>query len=98
MKKIILLAAFGVAGLVSAKGAVENKVESKGTAKVAFELCGVMVTYFDAQGRPYDQKWFTSDQPNLTSCMAYQSSVITNLRSQGFTVEQSQTDVSTGVN
>ncbi|WP_449398887.1 hypothetical protein [Chryseobacterium wanjuense] len=30
MKKIILLAAFGIAGLVSAKGNVEKKVNSKG--------------------------------------------------------------------
>ncbi|PIF47041.1 hypothetical protein CLU96_4087 [Chryseobacterium sp. 52] len=94
---MILLATLGIAGLMNAKGSVEKKTET-GKIKIAFELCGVMVTYFDTQGRPYDQKWFTSDQPNLTSCMAYQAGVIANLRSQGYRVEKTQTEATTDVN
>ncbi|WP_223559584.1 hypothetical protein [Chryseobacterium lathyri] len=98
MRKIILLAAFGVAGLMGAKETVENKIETKGSAKVAFELCGVMVTYFDAQGKMYDQKWFTSDQPTLSACQSYQDGVISNLQSQGYRVEKAATGASTDVN
>ncbi|QIY89641.1 hypothetical protein [Chryseobacterium gallinarum] len=65
---------------------------------VAFQLCGVMVTYFDAQGKPYDQKWFTSDQPTLTACQSYQDGVIVNLQSQGFRVQKATTEVSTDLN
>lgn len=99
MKKIILLAAFGVAGLMGAKETVENKIESKESAEVTFQLCGVMVTFYNAEGKMYDQQWFTSDQPNLTSCMAYQAGVIADLREKGFRVEQQQqTEISTDVN
>ncbi|SFM99733.1 hypothetical protein SAMN05421594_0226 [Chryseobacterium oleae] len=94
MKKIILLAAFGVAGLMGAKESVENKFENKQSAKVAFDLCGVLVTYYNADGQPTGQQWFTSDQPNLTSCMAYQAGVIADLRSKGYIVQQ-QTEPTT---
>lgn len=88
MKKIILVAAFGVAGLMGAKETIENKIECKGNAKVTFELCGVLVTYYNAQGQPTGQQWFTSDQPTLTACMAYQAGVIADLRSKGYIVSQ----------
>ncbi|WP_353145688.1 hypothetical protein [Chryseobacterium sp.] len=87
MKKLILLATIGVAGLVSAKGTIEYKIELK-TSKVTFQLCGVMVTYYNSSGQVTGQKWFTSDQPNLNSCMAYQAGVIADLRAQGFNVKQ----------
>jgi hypothetical protein len=86
MKKLILLATIGVAGLVSAKGTLENKVEKK-TVKVAIQLCGVMVTYYNSSGQATGQQWFTSDQPNLNSCMAYQAGVIADLRSKGYNVK-----------
>lgn len=87
MKKLLLLAAFGVAGLASAKGATENKVETK-TARISIQLCGVMVTYFDSNGNPTGQKWFTSDQPTFAACQSYQDGVISKLQSQGFRVEK----------
>lgn len=86
MKKLILIATMGVAGLVSAKSTSETKVEKK-TAKVAFQLCGVMVTYYNSSGEPTGQQWFTSDQPNLNSCMAYQAGVIADLKSKGYNVK-----------
>jgi len=97
MRKILILAAFGVAGLVSANGKSERKPEIK-HAKVVFQLCGVMVTYYNSAGRVTDQKWFTSDQPTLNSCMAYQAGVIANLRSQGYNVQQQQAQLSNSIN
>lgn len=97
MRKIILLAAFGVAGLMGAKETVENKIETKGSAKVAFELCGVLVTYYNADGQPTGQQWFTSEQSTLTACMAYQAGVIANLKASGYNVKQ-QTEASTDLN
>jgi hypothetical protein len=97
MKKLILIATIGVAGFVSAKGTLETKVEKK-AAKVAFQLCGITVTYFDAQGRPYDQKWYTSDQPTLSACQAYQDGVIASLKNQGFRVEKAAVGASTDLN
>ncbi|PIF46184.1 hypothetical protein CLU96_3207 [Chryseobacterium sp. 52] len=97
MKKMILLAAFGVAGLMGAKETVENKVESN-SAKAVFQLCGVIVTYYNSQNEVIDQKWFTSEQPDLTSCMAYQAGVIANLRSQGYNVKSQAEEASTDVN
>ena len=92
MKKIILLAAFGVAGLVSAKGTIENKVEIK-FEKIevgsAFQLCGVTVTFYNSLGEITGQQLYTSDQPNLDSCLTYQSGVIADLRAQGYRVEMS---------
>ncbi len=88
MKKIILMAALGVAGLVSAKGAVESKTVKGKKATVAFQLCGVTVTFYNSMGQITGQQMYTSDQPNLTSCMAYQSGVIANLRAQGYRVQQ----------
>lgn len=97
MKKIILFAAFVVAGLMGAKETVENKIEAKGGAKIAFQLCGVMVTYYNADGQPTGQQWFTSDQPNLNSCLAYQAGIISDLKAKGYNVKQ-QTGVSTNSN
>ncbi|MCJ7934781.1 MAG: hypothetical protein MUW56_14420 [Chryseobacterium sp.] len=95
MKKVILIAAFGAAGFVGAKP-TDVKIVKK--AQVVFQLCGVMVTYFDSQGRPYDQKWFTSDQSSLSACQSYQDGVIANLKSQGFRVEKAATGASTDLN
>jgi len=95
MKKIFLVAAFSAAGFMNANGTVENKFDAQKSteqkeALVAFQLCGVMVTYFNSQGQPTGQTWFTSDQPNLNSCMAYQAGVIADLRSQGYNVKALQ--------
>ncbi|WP_315058865.1 hypothetical protein, partial [Chryseobacterium indoltheticum] len=54
MKKILVLAAFGAAGLISAKSAVEIKTETKTKAKTEVkaetkspkQTCGVVVTYY----------------------------------------------------
>ncbi|EQB90904.1 hypothetical protein [Elizabethkingia anophelis] len=53
----------------------------------SFQLCGVIVTYYDSYGQPYDQKWFTSDQPTLADCQSYQTGVIADLQKQGYRVE-----------
>ncbi|MDR6159356.1 hypothetical protein QF023_002872 [Chryseobacterium sp. SLBN-27] len=52
MKKMILLAAFGVVGFVNAKGTVENKIETpsaktevKKENEKPVQTCGVVVTY-----------------------------------------------------
>lgn len=47
-----------------------------------------MVTYFDSNGNPTGQKWFTSDQPTFAACQSYQDGVISKLQSQGFRVEK----------
>ncbi|QQY34777.1 hypothetical protein I6I60_20755 [Chryseobacterium gleum] len=71
---------------MSANGKVEAKVEKK-VVKVAFQLCGVMVTYYNSSGQPTGQQWFTSDQPTLNACMAYQAGVIADLREKGYNVK-----------
>jgi len=93
MKKIILLAAFGVAGLVSAKGSAETKTSETKKATVAYELCGVTVTFYNDRGEITGQRMYTSDQPNLNSCMVYQSGIIAGLRAQGYNVKTMNTDL-----
>jgi hypothetical protein len=83
MKKIILLAAFGVAGLVSAKPAVVKKSEKKETK---FQLCGVHVTYYSSTGTVTGSSWFLTDAPTFSSCQAYQSFVQWNLTQAGYTI------------
>jgi hypothetical protein len=93
MKKLLVVATIAVAGLVSAKGAVETKASTSKKATVAFQLCGVTVTFYNSTGQITGQQMYTSDQPNLTSCMAYQSGVIANLRAQGYRVQQMNNDL-----
>lgn len=85
MKKIILLAAFGVAALVNAKIS-DVKVPEKQTAKTEskFQLCGVFVNYYDEKGNWAGSQWFLTDAPSLSSCQAYQSFVKWNLTQAGF--------------
>ncbi|GAA4152232.1 hypothetical protein GCM10022217_06860 [Chryseobacterium ginsenosidimutans] len=85
MKKIILLAAFGVAGLVSAKPAVVKKSEKQTEKKeTKFRLCGVLVTFYDNQDNPIGSQWFLTDAPTLSSCQAYQTFVQWNLSQTGY--------------
>ncbi|WP_228372455.1 hypothetical protein [Chryseobacterium daeguense] len=93
MKKFLLLAAFGVAGFVSAKGNFETKNVKTKKATVVFQLCGITVTFYNSLGEVTGQQMYTSDQPNLNSCMAYQSGVIAGLRAQGYRVQQMSNDV-----
>lgn len=97
MKKIILLAAFGVAGMVSAKSAVENKPENKAKTETAekeqpSQTCGVTVTYYNANGQYSGTGYYSSDQPTLEACMSWQSAKIRSLRLQGYSVSMN-TDV-----
>ncbi|MDE5525888.1 hypothetical protein KRE43_05550 [Elizabethkingia meningoseptica] len=77
----VLLTAFVNAGTLSKKNS--EKTDS-------YQLCGVIVTYFDSSGQPYDQKWFTSDQPTLADCQSYQAGVIQDLQKQGYRVQVGQ--------
>lgn len=87
MKKIILLAAFGVAGLVSAKPSVVKKSEKQNEKKeTKFQLCGVHVTYYNSAGVVTGSDWFLTDSPTLSSCQAYQSFVQWNLAQAGYTI------------
>ncbi|MEH7889229.1 hypothetical protein [Elizabethkingia meningoseptica] len=65
-----------------------------------YELCGVIVTYFNSEGEPYDQKWFTSDQPTLADCQSYQAGVIQHLQNQGYNVRiiNKQTEIDHSLN
>jgi len=87
MKKMLLIAAFGVAGLVSAKGNgnVDEKIEKKEKQeqKVAVRECGVVVTYW-VGGQVVGQETITSDQPDLASCQAFQNGVKAALMMAGF--------------
>ncbi|KXH84590.1 hypothetical protein AU378_02160 [Chryseobacterium kwangjuense] len=73
-------------------------MESKGSAEVTVQLCGVMVTYFNAAGDPTEQRWFTSDQPTLAACQTYQDGVIADLKRQGYRVEKAPVEISDDVN
>ncbi|MCJ7932258.1 MAG: hypothetical protein MUW56_01140 [Chryseobacterium sp.] len=89
MKKLILLAAFGVAGLVSAKSA-DFKISSIKTEKTeikkAFDLCGVNVTFYDSEGNVTGSQWYVTDAPTLSSCQAFQAMVKWNLVKAGFSL------------
>ncbi len=92
MKRIILLAAFGVAGLISAKTAdvkekeTEKKIEKFKKQQSAFRLCGVLVTFYDPKGNVTGSQWFLTDTETLSSCQAYQSFVLWQLNQSGYTL------------
>ncbi|WP_299176068.1 hypothetical protein [uncultured Chryseobacterium sp.] len=96
MKKMILLATFCVAGLFNANGKVEKKIEIK-KASVAFQLCGVLVTYYNSEGQPTGQQLYTSDQPDILACTIYQNGVIADLQRQGYTVKKAETGLSNSI-
>jgi hypothetical protein len=89
MKKIILVAALGVAGLVTAKdnenGNTEKKVEKKAKTeqKVPVKQCGVAITYWSG-GQVVGYQTVYSDQPNLASCQAWQTGVQVALWAAGY--------------
>lgn len=87
MKKIILLAAFGVAGLVSAKDneKVDKKAEDikKTEQKAVVRECGVVVTYW-VGGQVVGTQTITSDQPDLESCQNFQTGVKVALWAAGY--------------
>jgi len=87
MKKVILLAAFGVAGLISAKTPdvklSEKKIEKKTSV---FRLCGVIVTFYDPKGNPAGSQWFLTETETFSSCQAYQSYVQWQLTQYGYTI------------
>lgn len=93
MKKIILLAAFGVAGLVSAKGTDSKKAEKvilkkETKAKKPLRLCGVSVVYYDSAGNIKDVKFLTSDQPTLDACQSWQRGQIAAIQQAGYSISQ----------
>lgn len=90
MKKILVLAAFGAAGLISAKNTVENKTETKkvktevkAKAKSPKQTCGVVITYYSG-GQVVGSETVTSDQPDLASCQKWQNGVKFALQIAGF--------------
>jgi hypothetical protein len=92
MKKIILLAAFGAAGLVSAKSfhnvGDNNKKEGKEPQKeqqVVIRQCGVQITYWEG-GQVVGSQLVTSEQPDLASCQAWQNGVKFALSIAGYWV------------
>ncbi|MDR6403524.1 MULTISPECIES: hypothetical protein [Chryseobacterium] len=97
MRKIIfsLLATslFSVSALAGNTIVKNNSIERKSDQKL-FQLCGVSVAFYDAQGRFSGYQLFTSDQPNLSSCISYQNSVISGLKAQGYTVKVQNMDSS----
>ena len=84
MKKLLLCALSTV--LLSAFVNAETLSKNKFKKKDSYQLCGVIVTYFNSEGQPYDQRWFTSDQPTLADCQSYQAGVIQDLQKQGYDV------------
>lgn len=87
MKKILLVAAFGVAGFVSAKTSEVKVLEKQAEKKqTAFQLCGVSVTYYDGDGNVTGYDMITSDQSSLENCQMWQSLVIHRLQKAGFSV------------
>jgi len=83
MKKMLFLAAIGMAGLMSAKtGDVKLVKESK---EKPSETCGVTITYYDNEGHVSDVKTFYSaDQPNLMSCVVWQRTMIAMNSNAGY--------------
>ncbi|MCY0967995.1 hypothetical protein [Chryseobacterium wangxinyae] len=93
MKKIILLAAFGVAGLVSANGTTSKKIErvilkKEIKAKKPLRLCGVSVVYYDSAGNIKDVKFLTSDQPTLETCQNWQRNQVAAIQQAGYSISQ----------
>ncbi|WP_418122806.1 hypothetical protein ACNFU2_19880 [Chryseobacterium sp. PTM-20240506] len=63
------------------------KLEKLTDSETMFQLCGVTVTFYNSMGEITGQQLYTSDQPTLESCLAYQAGVIADLRAQGYIVE-----------
>lgn len=89
MKKLVILAAFGVAGMVSAKSTVENKFETKNQKEVKQaesspkQTCGVTITYYSG-GQVVGTQVVTSEQPDLPTCQKWQNGVRFALQIAGF--------------
>lgn len=86
MKKILLLAAIGVAGLVSAKSnkSIDEKINrEKAEQKVPVKECGVVITYWSG-GQVVGQQIVTSEQPDLASCQSWQNGVKVALQIAGY--------------
>ena len=87
MKKLLLVAAFAVAGLVSAKDnkTTDEKVkkEEKTEQKAPLQECGVVITYWSG-GQVVGMETVTSDQPNLASCQIWQGYVQFSLQIAGY--------------
>ncbi|MET3037733.1 hypothetical protein ABXT08_16665 [Chryseobacterium sp. NRRL B-14859] len=87
MKKLILVATIGVAGLVSAKssdnGKVIKKIEPQTEKKIPVKECGVVITYWSG-GQVVGQETIVSDQPDLESCQKFQTGVKLALWAAGF--------------
>lgn len=96
MKKIVLLAAFGVAGLVSAKSSItkdvnESKVSSTVSVNYSFEnkqLCGVYVTFYNESGQVTGSHFYSSDQSSYSDCQNYQAGVRRMLLQMGLIIEE----------
>lgn len=93
MKKIILVAALGVAGLVSAKSSISKKnentiIKKENKLKKIFRLCGVSVVYYDGAGNIKDVKFFTSDQPTLEACQSWQRNQVAAIKQAGYSISQ----------
>ncbi|MFP3598768.1 hypothetical protein [Chryseobacterium sp. SIMBA_029] len=59
-------------------------IEQSKKNNAMFQLCGVTVTYFDADGNVTGQDMFTSDQTSLENCQMWQSLVKHRLQVKGF--------------
>ena len=81
---VLSLSAFAFAGTTVVKNVDAQKKVQK--SKRTIQLCGVSVTFYDSAGNITGYQLYTSDQPNLSSCMSWQNGVIANLRSQGYRV------------
>ncbi len=84
---MILLVAFGVTGLLSAKNTMANEnanVNEKSEDTV--ELCGVYVTFYDNEGNATGSAWYTTFADTLQQCQAFQGLVKWNLQRAGFVV------------
>lgn len=90
MKKTLLIAALGVAGLVSAKNAefkkAEKETEKIENIKTNFQLCGVNVNFYDSEGNWTGSQWFLTDVPTYQSCQAFQTIVKFNLMQAGYSI------------
>lgn len=87
MKKVLLLAAFGVAGLVSANSSIVK--DTKVTVKSEiFQECSVRVRFYNAQGQYVGSQTFTSDQATLSDCQSYQKAVKQFVQDLGYTITE----------
>ncbi|WP_087137836.1 hypothetical protein [Elizabethkingia meningoseptica] len=94
MKKILLIATIGFAGIMSSKAPIikENlKKENKASISSNYNLvgtCTVYVTFYNSDGYVTGYEHFTAQFDSYAMCQAYQNNILNMLEIMGYSIER----------